>query len=103
VATREAAAKLTQKEVWFTEADRKKFAAKSSPINLLGYTIIYEKKGLGAVLEIIEQPHQMLCRIEINNKEVLIPLNEDTLQKIDDKRKEVIVNLPEGLLDVYLT
>ncbi len=37
VSTREAALKLTQKEVWFTEGDLKKFSAKSSPINLLGY------------------------------------------------------------------
>ena len=43
VSTREAALKLTQKEVWFTEADLKKFSAKSSPINLLGYTIINEE------------------------------------------------------------
>src|SRR5215217_5623525 len=40
VATREAALKLVQKEVWATETDFKTFAAKSSPINLLGYTIV---------------------------------------------------------------
>jgi 16S rRNA processing protein RimM len=102
IATREAAIKLTQKEVWFAEADLKKFAAKSSPVNLLGYNIINEKKWLGEILEIIEQAHQMLCRIEINKKEVLIPLNEDTLQKIDHKKKEVNVKLPEGLLEIYL-
>jgi 16S rRNA processing protein RimM len=103
VTTREAALKLVQKEVWFTEADLKKFAAKSSPVNLLGYTVIDEKKLLGEIVEVIEQAHQMLCRIEVNEKEVLIPLNEDTLQKIDHKKKEVSVKLPDGLLDIYLT
>jgi len=44
----------------------------------------------------------MLCRIEINKKEVLIPINESFLKKIDHKKKEVIVELPEGLIDVYL-
>jgi len=44
----------------------------------------------------------MLCRIEINKKEVLIPLNENTLRKTDHKRKEVTVQLPEGLLEIYL-
>ncbi len=102
VATREAAIKLAQKEVWLTETDLKKFAAKSSPVNLLGYTIINEKNPLGEIIEVIEQSHQMLCRIEINKKEVLIPLNEDTLQKIDHKKKQVIVELPEGLLEIYL-
>ena len=102
VDTREAAAALIRKEVWLTEDDFKKHAAKSSPANLLGYTIINEEKSLGEIIEVIEQPHQMLCRIEINQKEAFIPLNEDTLKKIDHKNKEVIVNLPEGLLDIYL-
>jgi 16S rRNA processing protein RimM len=102
VATREAAIKLTQREAWFMETDLKKFSAKSSPINLLGYTIINEGKTIGEILEVIEQAHQMLCRIEIHKKEVLIPLNEDTLQKIDHKKRDVIVSLPEGLLEIYL-
>lgn len=100
--TREAAAKLSQKEIWFTEQDFKKFSSKSAPANLLGYTIINNKEKLSEVLEVIEQPHQLLCRIELNNKEVLIPINESFLKKIDHKKKEVIVELPEGLLDVYL-
>src|SRR4030095_10877074 len=58
VVTREAAVKLTQKEVWFAETDLKKFSARSSPINLLGYTIINQGKAIGEILEIIEQPHQ---------------------------------------------
>jgi len=102
VTTREAAIKLAQKEVWITETDLKKFAAKSSPINLLGYTIIDEEKTLGQIIEVIEQAHQMLCKIELNKKEVLIPLNGDTLKKIDHKNKEVKVNLPDGLLEIYL-
>src|SRR5689334_8564048 len=70
VSTREAAIKLTQKEVWFTEADVKKFSSKSSPINLLGYTIINNEEPIGEILEVIEQPHQLLCRVEIRGKEV---------------------------------
>ncbi|HVT84414.1 MAG TPA: ribosome maturation factor RimM [Chitinophagaceae bacterium] len=100
---REAAIKLAQKNVWLPEADFKKVVAKSAPVNFLGYGVIHEKKSLGQILEVIEQPHQVLCRIDINGKEVLIPLNESTLQKIDQKKKEIHVQLPEGLLEVYLT
>jgi len=50
---------------------------------------------------VIEQPHQLICRINLNNKEALIPLHEETIKKIDKKKKEVLVELPEGLLDVY--
>ncbi|MGV3658296.1 MAG: ribosome maturation factor RimM [Chitinophagaceae bacterium] len=102
VNVREAAIKLTQKEVWIPEEDFKKFSAKSSPINLLGYDVVEAEKVLGKILEVIEQPHQLLCRIEIEGKEVLIPLNEDTIRKIDNKARRVVVELPEGLLEIYL-
>jgi 16S rRNA processing protein RimM len=100
--TREAAIPLAQKQVWLPEEDFKKHAAKSAPVNLLGYTVVDNGKELGEILELIEQPHQLLCRLEINGKEVLVPLHEDTLQKVDQKKKQVIVQLPEGLLDLYI-
>lgn len=102
ITNREAALKIIQKEVWLPEADFKKFANRSAPANLLGYFIIENDKELGSILEVIEQPHQMLCRIEINKKEVLIPLHEGTLKKIDHKKRQVIVALPDGLLEIYL-
>lgn len=102
VATREAALKLVQKEVWLTHADFKTFSAQSSPLNLLGYNVVENETVLGVILEVIEQPHQLLCRIEIESKEVLIPLHEGTLLKIDKKKKQVAVQLPEGLLQIYL-
>ena len=100
--SREAAAKISQKEIWFTEEDFKKYAAKSAPASLLGYTIINNKERLSEILEVVEQPHQILCRIELKSKEVLIPINESFLIKIDHKKKEVVVDLPEGLLEIYL-
>lgn len=99
---REAAIKLLQKDVWLPEPDFKQLVAKSAPVNFLGYAIIQGKKSLGPILEVIEQPHQVLCRLDINGKEILIPLNEGTLQKIDHKKKEIHVELPDGLLEVYL-
>lgn len=101
--TREAAAKLVQKQAWLTEEDFKKFAAKSAPANLLGYTIIDDENVLGPILEVIEQPHQLICRLEIESREVLIPLNDAFLEKIDHRKKQVLVKLPEGLLDIYLS
>lgn len=100
--TKEIARKLLQKEVWLTEADFNKHAGKSTPISLVGYHIIDGAKDLGEILEVIEQPHQILCRLELQQKEVLIPVNEETLQKTDKKNKKIFVILPEGLLDIYL-
>lgn len=100
--TRERALKLIQKEAWIPETEIKKYASSSSPLSMLGFSIINENKNLGPILELMEQPHQMLCRLMIDDKEVLIPLNEQTLQKIDEKNRQVFVQLPDGLLEVYL-
>ena len=102
VDTREAALKLGQKEIWLPEPDFKKFSAKTSPASILGYTIINDQEPLGEILEVIEQPHQLLCRLEIKGKEVLIPLHEDSLKKTDHRRRQVVVQLPEGLIELYI-
>ncbi len=100
--SREKALSLLQKEVWLPENDFKKFASKKAPLSLLGYGIFEESKELGKILEIVEQPHQLLCRIEINGKEVFIPLHQETIQKINHTKKEIQVILPDGLLSIYL-
>jgi 16S rRNA processing protein RimM len=99
--TKEAAHRLMQKRVWLPQEEFDKYVSKSAPIMLLGFHIINEGADLGEILEIIEQPHQLLCRIDLKGKEALIPVHDDFLLKVDQKKKEVHVELPEGLLDIY--
>lgn len=99
--TKEAARKVLQKEVWLSEADFEQYAGKSAPISLVGFHLWQGNDDLGEILEVIEQPHQLLCRIDLEGKEALIPVHEATLQKLDKKKKQVHVILPDGLLDVY--
>jgi len=99
--TKESARKLTPKEFWLTEEDFKKTAAKSSPIAMLGFTMVNNGENLGEILEVIEQPHQILCSISLNGKEALIPIHEESLEKIDQKNRKVFVTLPDGLLEIY--
>ena len=99
--TKEIARKLTPKETWLEENDFKKFAAKAAPIALLGFNMIEGDTDLGEIIEVIEQPHQVLCTIMYKGKEALIPVHEASLIKIDQKNKKVFVDLPEGLLDIY--
>ena len=101
VDTKEIARKLTPKEAWLAEADFKKFAAKSAPISMLGFHLVNEEEDLGEIIEVIEQPHQILCTILLDGKEALIPIHEESLDKIDQKKREVHVTLPDGLLDIY--
>lgn len=99
--TKEAARKLVQKEVWLPEAEVMQLAGKSAPITFVGFHLWQGNEDLGEILEVIEQPHQILCRIDLEGKEALIPIHEETLQKVDKKGRRVFVELPDGLLDVY--
>ncbi len=100
--SKEAAARLNTRSVWLLDADFRKLAGKNAPISLLGYDVVTdEAENLGPIEEVIEQPHQVLLRISLDGKEALIPLHQETLDKIDHPAKKVYVTLPDGLLDVY--
>lgn len=99
--SKETAKPFIKKEVWLNENDFKKFSANAAPISMLGLMVINENIELGEVVEVIEQPHQILCKIIWHGKEALIPVHENSLEKIDKKNRKLYVNLPDGLLDIY--
>ena len=101
--SKEKAQLYLKRNVWLKREDFEKFAAPAASISLLGFTIVEEGKKIGEITEVIEQPHQVLCTVLVGDKEAYIPLHEESLLKIDRKKKEVHVELPEGLLDIYLS
>jgi 16S rRNA processing protein RimM len=101
VGSPESAKPLVRKSVWMREADARRLSSTSAPLSLLGYSVFEGKKELGEVLEVIEQPLQVLLRINYAGKEVYIPLHGETLDRIDHKARRITVVLPDGLLDVY--
>jgi 16S rRNA processing protein RimM len=101
IATKEQAHRFVAKKVWLSDADFRRLAGSSSPISLLGYKLFNELELIGNIEEVIEQPHQVLLKITYKGNEALIPLHNETLQKIDRKKGEVYVTLPDGLLEIY--
>lgn len=99
--TKEAANRLCSRNIWLLDEDFRKLAGKTAPISLLGFRLISEGQDIGPIEEVIEQPHQVLLRIDLEGKEALVPLHEETLDKIDHVKKQVHVTLPDGLLDIY--
>lgn len=101
VNSKEEARNYLQKQVWLPEATVQQFTNKTAPISYLGFHIIDKGTDIGEILEVIEQPHQILCRIDLDGKEALIPMHQDTLLKVDKKMKQIHVELPDGLLDIF--
>ena len=97
------ARKLSQKKL-FAEKIR---ATKKEDIvswnDLTGFTIIDSTDGdLGIITEVIEYPMQMIAKCIVKEKEVMFPLNDDIVTDIDENKKVVYVDLPEGLLEMYM-
>ena len=57
-------------------------------------------KEIGLVREIIQLPGQDLLAIDTANGEVLIPMVKQIIISVDIAAKLIVVNPPEGLLDV---
>jgi 16S rRNA processing protein RimM len=100
--TKEKARLLTPKVVWLSESDFKAQRSSGTAISLLGYVLFDKKNPLGVIEEVIEQPHQLLCVVRINGQEAMIPVHAHNLIGVDAKKQRVEVDVPEGLLDVYL-
>ncbi len=103
VDTPEKAKLLVRKPVCVEDEIFEKLTPADSLLMIIGYMVTDKQAGLlGPVAEIIESPGQMLAMVMVQDKEVLIPINETTLKKIDPAAKKVLVDLPDGLLSIYL-
>ncbi|PWJ59269.1 16S rRNA processing protein RimM [Dyadobacter jejuensis] len=68
-----------------------------------GYQVSDQELGaLGVVEEVYSLNGQDLINMKYKGAEVLIPTANDIVLKADKSQKILFVNLPEGLLDVYL-
>ncbi|WP_461789324.1 ribosome maturation factor RimM [Pedobacter sp.] len=71
--------------------------------DLKGFIAVDETLGeLGEIIEVNEYPQQFVATVSYQNKEILFPLNEDFIVEIDDEDQIITLDLPEGLLDIYL-
>ena len=75
---------------------------KEDHANLTGYRVfINENELLGSITEVISNPGQFLLNItSVNKKEILIPLHEDFIVNINDTEKFIVMDIPEGLIDL---
>ncbi|WP_026951964.1 ribosome maturation factor RimM [Algoriphagus mannitolivorans] len=70
---------------------------------LIDFEVIDETKGLiGPVQIIYDLETQDLLGVTHQGKEVLIPIQDGIITKVDKAAKKVYCQLPEGLLDIYL-
>ena len=82
-----------------------KYITDSQPMNcgegILGYKIYSDRKLIGTIEGVDDSTANILFSvITESGEELLIPATDDFVEEIDDEKREITMNLPDGLLDM---
>lgn len=102
ISTRDAAAEISGKEL-FLPLDRLPELPDDQYYlhELKGMQVTDEKHGaIGAVQQVLDYSQNPLIQVLTREHEILIPLNDDFVKKVDKKSREITVSVPDELLTV---
>ncbi len=104
VTSEEHAADLVKKEIYLPLSALPKLSGNKFYYHeVKGYLVTDEAFGpVGRIVEILDYPAQAVMQVFHEGKEVLIPVNDAVILKLDRKNKTILIKAPEGLLDLYL-
>ena len=95
---------LLKKKVFIPESELKELDESNFyDHEVIGYEVEDIVKGeIGKVTAIADLKQNPLLVIEFKDKEILLPIFEDLIVKVDRKFKKLKVKAPDGLIDLYL-
>ena len=98
------AEKLLKKSIYLPENELSELDETSFyDHEIIGYKVIDNIKGyIGIVDTVIDLVSNPLLRLEFEGKEVLLPIFEGLIQLVDRDKKELHIQAPEGLIDLYI-
>ena len=70
---------------------------------VIGFTLVDEEHGdIGSIVSVNDSASQVLFEAKKEDKELLIPVTDDIIVKVDRETKTIHVRTPDGLVDLYL-
>ena len=93
---------LTHKEVFYPKKYISEDAGNDSFTwdYFIGFTMIDEQQGeIGRIIDVDKTTVNILFVVERENEEILIPAVEEFIIRVDESKEELIVALPEGLIE----
>jgi 16S rRNA processing protein RimM len=99
----ETASQLKKKDIYLPQSElTEEHLEELNEEGLVGYEVYNNEDGsvIGKVTDFIENELQSLLQIDASGKEILIPFHDSLILEISQKEKKIIVELPEGLLDL---
>lgn len=69
---------------------------------IIGYQVIDNKEGsLGTITNVIDDTPQPILEINTGNTEVLIPIVDEFIERVDKTQGIIFTKCPEGLISLY--
>jgi 16S rRNA processing protein RimM len=98
------AEKLVRKKIYLPNSEKpERDDSEFTITDLKGFTVHDENAGeLGEIIEIHEYPQQYVAVVPYKSVEVMFPLNDDLIVEIDEEGRILKVDLPDGLIDLYV-
>ena len=70
---------------------------------VVGFKIVDSRHGdIGTLEQVLEYPAQPLFQIIKDGKEILIPVIDEVIDKVDREQKTIYITAPNGLIELYL-
>lgn len=70
---------------------------------VIGFTAEDQRLGdIGTIVGINDSSAQPLFEIKKGDIEILVPMIDQFIVKVDRENKKIVLNTPEGLVDLYL-
>ena len=91
--------KYKGKNVYVNDSDIKLDNNKYLDEELIGLNVIYEDNNKGTIVDIERYDMTVLFNIKNNDKEYLIPYNDNIIDKIDINNKRIYIKDIKGLFD----
>lgn len=71
---------------------------------VIGFTLMDDVHGdIGKIIGVNDSTTQALFEVENGDKQLLIPINDEIITKVDRENNTIFVTTPEGLVDLYLS
>ena len=99
------ASQFVNKEVFILKKDLPEWSNEEleEEHDLIGYIVkdLDSDQNIGEIIEIDDNTSNIILIIRSEDgEEIYIPYSEDFIEGLDDERKTISMNLPEGLLDI---
>ena len=98
----EDSSKLSLKTMFLRQKDLKlDYSTKDvSKVTWIGYDVFHGKERVGTIEDIQIFPQQIMAILHVGDKTNMLPLVDEWIVHVSEESKQIIMDLPHGILDI---